>query len=863
MTMKRKLTLKSLLVAALVGMGTMSAWAGEINATLVHTASSFCSGDANAYTSTLDAAKEHVNNAAFKGAWQGAAYAEFEVTLPEGESITSAVLKFMSYGEERRERNCDIMVVNAGESIDYDAVATGTAKLDLPASTIASKNFAQGAAAEREFTIEVKDAVKTIVDAGQTYIIFKFTNNPGGGDIAGKGSGAAPTLVITTASASTQTTYTVVFTDGSNELKEPAVYDGTIGELANASETDMSNFKNEDGTTKYIYVSGAEEITLDANAENNVITLVFREAQVVNYGLEDVTTGTVLVDATAFENEDVVAYYPHYILSEGELYECPKQGENPWYGISMNVGTSGALESVEYTKTTIPGIVYYTEGENIPGISVNSSVNYTDIRSFGGAVGYATEDITLTTLQPGKYIIKADLFTPTSAQGSQTIMVGSEEFALISPNNGYHNEVETVEFDLPVAADVVLKAGGGNTNAIDWLYIQNVPDKLNYVVNAVDEYDNVLFEIGNGWVYEGGTASVFYPAFYLKDGELLQANRVSADGKSYQFTFDVPADGTTFDVVYKSVGLNDVEFYAEAEDIEGLTAVSSGNAPVRCSGGKGAFAEENTKIVTLEPGLYTISGFAWGNAGTDFNVLAGDNIVATFSTVSATLSINTSSVFELTEETDLVLEAQGNGGSSPKVIDYLFVQKVPAAITIEMSSDYETFSSKYPLDFSTVTGVKAYYATEAANDKVVMAPVNGAVNAMEGLFLQKIENGGIAIPVAGQGDVLEGNLLKAGNGSKVAASDETVKHYVLGDQDGIGFYNLADEVVVPEGKAYLEFNVEISTARLAIVFGNEATGISELKAEKNAETIYNLAGQRVVKAQKGLYIQNGMKYMVK
>jgi hypothetical protein len=86
-------------------MGAMSAWAGNYNATLTHTASSFCSTDANSYTSTVDAAKEHVNNAAFNATWQGAAYAEFAISIPSGESITSATLTFLSYGEKRNERN--------------------------------------------------------------------------------------------------------------------------------------------------------------------------------------------------------------------------------------------------------------------------------------------------------------------------------------------------------------------------------------------------------------------------------------------------------------------------------------------------------------------------------------------------------------------------------------------------------------------------------------------------------------------------------------------------------------------------------------------------------------------------------------
>ena len=41
------------------------------------------------------------------------------------------------------------------------------------------------------------------------------------------------------------------------------------------------------------------------------------------------------------------------------------------------------------------------------------------------------------------------------------------------------------------------------------------------------------------------------------------------------------------------------------------------------------------------------------------------------------------------------------------------------------------------------------------------------------------------------------------------------------------------------------------------------TAISEVKAQMNTGAIYNLQGVRVEKAQKGIYIMNGKKVIVK
>ena len=167
-----------------------------ITATLEHTASSYCESDAEAYISKVDAETEHVNNNKFNSTWQGAAYAEFSFAeLPANATITEAILTFKGIGESRNARNTDVMLVNAGETLDYTALAAGNAKVNLAAANIQSVSFPK--ASSQVFTINATEQLNALVAGGQRYAIFKFTNNPGGGDIAGKTSEDAPTLVIT------------------------------------------------------------------------------------------------------------------------------------------------------------------------------------------------------------------------------------------------------------------------------------------------------------------------------------------------------------------------------------------------------------------------------------------------------------------------------------------------------------------------------------------------------------------------------------------------------------------------------------------------------------------------------------------
>ena len=196
-----------------------------------------------------------------------------------------------------------------------------------------------------------------------------------------------------------------------------------------------------------------------------------------------------------------------------------------------------------------------------------------------------------------------------------------------------------------------------------------------YTVNAVDEASNVLYKKAEGTVLSSdNSVKVTYDAFYLKGNSLLQADRLSADSKEYNYTFNVTEDNQVFNIVYKDKSYNNVIYYKEAENIETLNPVGSGNVPVRCSGGKGGYAASDAIITSLPAGKYKVSSFAYGSSGTDLDIYAGTTKIKTFSTASTTLSVNTSDEFTLEETTNIIFKAGGNGGSSPKVLDFIFIQ---------------------------------------------------------------------------------------------------------------------------------------------------------------------------------------------
>lgn len=94
--------------------------------------------------------------------------------------------------------------------------------------------------------------------------------------------------------------------------------------------------------------------------------------------------------------------------------------------------------------------------------------------------------------------------------------------------------------------------------------------------------------------------------------------------------------------------------------------------------------------------------------------------------------------------------------------------------------------------------------------------------------------------------------------------DNSAKNYVL--SNNVIYPIGANSATVNPYRAYIQIAQDADPARgLTFTVDGETTAIDGITAGENAEdgVVYNLQGQRVVKAQKGLYIKDGRKVMIK
>ena len=173
------------------------------------------------------------------------------------------------------------------------------------------------------------------------------------------------------------------------------------------------------------------------------------------------------------------------------------------------------------------------------------------------------------------------------------------------------------------------------------------------------------------------------------------------------------------------------------------------------------------------------------------------------------------------------------------------------------ATGYATFGSLYKN--AKPNGVTAY-AAKYEDGQVTLNPVTN-VPAGKGVVIEAAE-GSYAPTFDVEADDIDSDL-KVSNGT-VVGDGSTI--YVLNKvADKVGFYLLKAGNTLEAGKAYLKIEDGVAKARAFVgIRGMDVTGISTVKqAEgKKDDVIYNLNGQRVSNPTKGVFIKNGVKFLV-
>ena len=182
-------------------------------------------------------------------------------------------------------------------------------------------------------------------------------------------------------------------------------------------------------------------------------------------------------------------------------------------------------------------------------------------------------------------------------------------------------------------------------------------------------------------------------------------------------------------------------------------------------------------------------------------------------------------------------------------------------------SGYATYSSTRDLDFSGVSGLRAYIASgfSPSTGRLVLTRVD-EVPAGEGLYIVG-DPGTYEIPTTTT-DMLYSNFLKGvTTTTTINPTEGSYTNFILSTgSHGIGFYTLSESGELAAGKAYLQLPTasvpNVKAIRLTFD-DDDPTALQNIEDYTTAEDIYNLQGQKVSAPRNGLYIINGKKVAIK
>lgn len=672
-----------------------------------------------------------------------------------------------------------------------------------------------------------------------------------------------------------------------------------------------------------IYTNTAREQTL----KNVKLNLEYSAAAVEKFEYElnavdeSNTKIKTLVSGEEFEGKTVTAYFPYMFYEGDKLYTT---ASSPY---SVEFDKDNKVKTVTYTEASNSIVAYmegesvftesgedavcsngkwgHAEGKKTAVISTLPAGKYTAtiyLKANGNRSivlrNTANTDVETNVIAslPIDRNSAAGLYTSDEFLITKTTTIGFSGYT----TNGSTNQSADIDYILITktgeAPQYTYTANYYNSDNWENVYAYTFGDETmgewpGTQLTATDGIYNVIFEAAaapNNIIFNNG-----------KDGDAKKqtADLAFEDGASYNSNGKLSIYTATFTTncgwekvyAYAWSGENGVNgkqlgewpgTQITAEGGKYSVSVLANNAPeyIIFNNGEEGDAKKQTSDLVFEDGkayswnAYTVT-FVKNNGWSNVYAYPFTNNAAVDKEWPGTLLSSETDTYSYTftgiAAPEYIIFNNGNGGEGNQTEDLVFengaIYNAGGVSTVTKTisaAGYATYCSAIALDFSSATGLTAYIAKKDDSNNVTFTTVT-KVPANTGVLLKGNE-GTYTINVTSDAtDDVTGNVLK---GVTAETTVEPGAFVLMNGTSGVGFYKTTKEFTVGANTAYIEA-LPNSEARSFIGFNfddNTTTAIEGVATVKmNSDEIFNLQGQRVTKATKGLYIINGKKVMVK
>lgn len=419
----------------------------------------------------------------------------------------------------------------------------------------------------------------------------------------------------------------------------------------------------------------------------------------------------------------------------------------------------------------------------------------------------------------------------------------AEAKAINQSANNVQEEIQTLTTELNAASWTV------NDSEVNAIY------NGNFALSTANETSGSDLDIP-GWTPNGNIRQVIendvngtFPALAETTGGKAMFTWDGTFVYGEQSGYELPLNAhTIYELSFKHAGWNgsNNNFYVKVTDDEGAvlpqqTCGKSNNGPQTA----GCWNTYTIIFVTGNGGNHKLSMRPSGNSAfTDVTLYKADSQTLTFAEDGSTPKFAAGTYPTVALDREFSTEKRST-------------MVLPFALTADETS--AAFEEVYELDAVDGQSIKLAEATEIEAGKPYLVKAKNAILSVTDKALdpkttvKNTEKSDASSTVTFVGRFSPVVLTAADNGNAYVVSNSTL-------------YQVTSNVNVNAYRGYFTVDTTggVGVKNFVLDFGNgETTSIEALESETRDKVIYNLAGQRVQKAQKGIFIVNGKKVVIK
>ena len=589
------------------------------------------------------------------------------------------------------------------------------------------------------------------------------------------------------------------------------VGDGSTIDVTNGEQIGSSPFYLKEATAYgKVDDDGKLFIKFDVAANNNISWLAFKNVKYEIVNLDFSALNAAIDEANSINSGMEVATLTSAIATAREAYEATTQDD-------VDAAVETLIAATNAAKTVI------TARKNLAGVVKKA----TALKSF------LDEDIT-------------EDITAATAYANNTEATADEANAKADALNAYFADWEVVQinngtFDTGLNGDLIAP---GTTNKP---YVHAVDGWIQNFIFTSTASQGIAAAYGSA--AQDGTNQTAAPAtdMYGKSegGALHLSSGWSDQARYYQDIENLPAGKYVF--YYEGINVNNTNNALNSNyfGIGNLTA--------------GDLADNNYTFKYSDEKNYTYN--EWKATAFDFTLI--NNV--------ENASVNVG-----------IIGGTGGSANTPKMwFDNVTIYCLYKTETITIKDGFTgtTYSSENALDFTNLD-ITANIITDVENNQCISKQVD-IVPSMTGLYIGGTPGKYFVKILNGSVEPIEDNNLLIGTGtekSEYLTSNDNITYYLFGKQnEKESFFKVSEDpdkhVQASAHKAYLAIPTGATNAKALVIVrpnddmvsedGGFVDGINNIEQNGNNAMIYNLNGQRVNNAQKGIYIKNGKKVIIK